>query len=67
VKGDAVDVVYTDAAGEHTLQVDKLVVAVGRRPFTEGLLAEGTGVKWTHAVSFKWTSIAAPTYPMCGR
>ena len=44
VKGAAVDVVYTDAAGEHTLQVDKLVVAVGRRPFTDGLLAEGTGV-----------------------
>ncbi len=42
--GAAVDVVYTDAQGEHTLQVDKLVVAVGRKPFTDGLLAEGTGV-----------------------
>ena len=41
----AVEVVYADAQGEHTLQVDKLVVAVGRRPFTEGLLADGTGVK----------------------
>jgi len=38
-------VAYTDAQGEHTLQVDKLVVAVGRKPFTEGLLAEGTGVR----------------------
>jgi dihydrolipoamide dehydrogenase len=45
VAGNAVDVVYSDAQGEHALQVDKLVVAVGRRPFTEGLLAEGTGVK----------------------
>jgi dihydrolipoamide dehydrogenase len=45
VSGDAVDVVYSDAQGEHTLQVDKLVVAVGRRPFTEGLLADGTGVQ----------------------
>ncbi len=45
VQGGAVDVVYSDAKGEHTLQVDKLVVAVGRRPFTEGLLAEGTGVR----------------------
>ena len=45
VQGNAVDVVYTDAAGEHTLLVDKLVVAVGRRPFTDGLLAEGTGVQ----------------------
>jgi dihydrolipoamide dehydrogenase len=44
-KGGAVDVVYADAQGEHTLQVDKLVVAVGRRPFTEGLLGEGTGVR----------------------
>jgi dihydrolipoamide dehydrogenase len=45
VNGNAVDVVYADAQGEHTLQVDKLVVAVGRRPFTAGLLGEGTGVE----------------------
>ena len=45
VSGNAVDVVYSDASGEHTVQVDKLIVAVGRRPFTEGLLAEGTGVQ----------------------
>jgi dihydrolipoamide dehydrogenase len=44
VSGSAVDVTYTDARGEHTLQVDKLVVAVGRRPFTDGLIADGTGV-----------------------
>jgi dihydrolipoamide dehydrogenase len=44
VAGGAVDVVYSNAQGEHALQVDKLVVAVGRKPFTEGLLAEGTGV-----------------------
>jgi dihydrolipoamide dehydrogenase len=45
VSGGAVDLVYADAQGEHGLQVDKLVVAVGRRPFTENLLAEGTGVE----------------------
>ncbi len=45
VSGNAVDVTYGDAQGEHSLQVDKLVVAVGRRPFTEGLLADGTGVQ----------------------
>jgi dihydrolipoamide dehydrogenase len=45
VAGGAVNVVYADAQGEHALQVDKLVVAVGRRPFTEGLLADGTGVR----------------------
>jgi dihydrolipoamide dehydrogenase len=45
VSGAAVDVVYTDAQGEHMLQVDKLIVAVGRRPFTQNLFAEGTGVE----------------------
>jgi dihydrolipoamide dehydrogenase len=45
VSGEAVDVTYTDAQGEHSLQVDKLIVAVGRRPFTEGLLADGAGVE----------------------
>jgi dihydrolipoamide dehydrogenase len=45
VSGNAVDVMYTDAQGEHSLQVDKLVVAVGRRPFTQDLLAQGTGVE----------------------
>ena len=44
VSGNAVDVKYSDAQGEHSVQFDKLVVAVGRRPFTTGLLAEGTGV-----------------------
>jgi dihydrolipoamide dehydrogenase len=45
VSGNAVDVVYTDAQGEHSLQVDKLIVAVGRRPYTQDLLAAGTGVE----------------------
>jgi dihydrolipoamide dehydrogenase len=45
VSGSVVDVRFADAQGEHTLQVDKLVVAVGRRPFTHDLLAEGTGVQ----------------------
>jgi dihydrolipoamide dehydrogenase len=45
VTGGAVDVTYGDAQGEHKLTVDKLVVAVGRKPFTEGLLGEGTGVR----------------------
>ena len=44
VAGDRVEVVYTTAAGERTLEVDVLVVAVGRRPFTEGLLAPDAGV-----------------------
>jgi dihydrolipoamide dehydrogenase len=45
VKGGAVEVAYADAAGAaQTVTVDKLVVCIGRRPHTEGLLAEGTGV-----------------------
>jgi dihydrolipoamide dehydrogenase len=45
VSGDAVNITYTDAKGDQTLTVDKVVVAVGRRPFTKDLLAQGTGVE----------------------
>lgn len=45
VSGDCVHVTYTDAKGEQSLAVDKLVVAIGRRPYTKDLLADGTGVK----------------------
>ena len=44
-KSSEVHLTYTDAKGEQTLVVDKLLVAVGRRAATKGLLAEGTGVK----------------------
>ena len=44
VKDDGVHVKYTDAGGEQELVVEKLLVAVGRRAATKGLLAEGTGV-----------------------
>lgn len=40
----AVTVTYEDKDGEQTLVVDKLIVAVGRRPYTEGLLAPDCGV-----------------------
>ncbi len=45
VKKNAVEVTYSDKDGEHKLGVDKLLVAVGRRAYTEGLLGDGTGVK----------------------
>jgi dihydrolipoamide dehydrogenase len=45
VSGDSVNVTYTDAKGEQSLTVDKLVVSIGRRPFTKDLLADGTGVQ----------------------
>ncbi len=45
VKKNEVVVTYTDKDGEHTLTVDKLLVAVGRRAYTENLLGDGTGVQ----------------------
>ncbi|MFA6229387.1 MAG: dihydrolipoyl dehydrogenase [Rhodanobacter sp.] len=45
VKKDGVHLVYTDKDGEQKLVVDKLLVAVGRRAYADGLLADDTGVK----------------------
>lgn len=46
VKKDGVHIRYTDDKGAaQELVVDKLLVAVGRRAATKGLLAEGTGVQ----------------------
>ena len=45
IKGEEVIVSYTDAEGEKSLTVDKLLVAVGRRAASKGLLADGTGVQ----------------------
>jgi len=39
-----VSVSYDDSAGSQTLEVDKLIVCVGRRAFTTELLAEDSGV-----------------------
>ena len=40
-----VSVEYEDGEGSHTLEVDKLIVAVGRRPYTDGLFAEDAGIQ----------------------
>ena len=40
-----VHLTYTDKDGEQNLVVDKLLVAVGRRAYTDGLLSEDCGVK----------------------
>ncbi len=45
VDGNAVAVEYEDAGVPKSIEVDKLVVAVGRRPFTEGLYAEDSGIQ----------------------
>lgn len=39
VSGDGVALDYEDGEGSHSLHVDKVVVAVGRKPHTEGLNA----------------------------
>ena len=46
-KNAEVHLTYTDAKGEQQLVVDKLLVAVGRKAASKGLLAENTGVKLT--------------------
>jgi dihydrolipoamide dehydrogenase len=45
VENGAVNVTYTDAKGEQTITVDKLIVAIGRRPYTKDLLGPDTGVQ----------------------
>ena len=42
-KGVKVD--YEDAGGAQSIEVDKLIVAVGRRPFLDGLLADDAGIQ----------------------
>jgi dihydrolipoamide dehydrogenase len=42
-KGVKID--YEDKSGAQSIEVDKLIVAVGRRPFTDGLLAEDSGIQ----------------------
>lgn len=43
-KKSGVTLKYTDAKGEQSVEVDKVVVAIGRRPYSNDLLGEGTGV-----------------------
>ncbi len=44
VKRKKVTVTFQDAEGEKSEEFDKLIVAVGRRPYTEGLLSADCGV-----------------------
>jgi dihydrolipoamide dehydrogenase len=46
IKGKQVEVTYQSVAGEkHKETFDKLIVCVGRRAFTDGLLADDSGVQ----------------------
>lgn len=45
IKNGEVHLTYSDGKAEQALVVDKLLVAVGRKAASKGLLAEGTGVR----------------------
>lgn len=45
IRKDEAHLTYTTTDGEKSLVVDKLLVAVGRRAFTQGVLGDGTGVR----------------------
>ncbi|MBW8824632.1 MAG: dihydrolipoyl dehydrogenase, partial [Xanthomonadales bacterium] len=45
IKPDGVHVTFNDGKADQEMVVDKLLVCVGRRAATKGLLADGTGVK----------------------
>ena len=45
IKGSEVHLAYAGKDGEKSLVVDKLLVAVGRRAYTDGVLGDGTGVR----------------------
>ncbi len=59
VSGKEVVVKFADSQGEQGAAFDRLVVAVGRRPYTQDLLGEGTGVELTSAASSSSTNTAA--------
>ncbi|MDP6377481.1 MAG: dihydrolipoyl dehydrogenase [Pseudomonadales bacterium] len=44
VQGDAVALTYEDSDGAQGVEVDKLIVAVGRKPYSEGLLSSDCGI-----------------------
>jgi dihydrolipoamide dehydrogenase len=44
VSDGVVEVAYDDAQGSQSFEVDKLIVAVGRRPYTDGLFSDDSGI-----------------------
>lgn len=45
VSGDKVTVTYQDKDGDQSMDVDKLIVAVGRRAFVHGVLSDEAGIE----------------------
>ena len=44
INNGVVTVTYQDKDGEKTTEFDKLIVAVGRKPYAQGLLADNSGI-----------------------
>jgi dihydrolipoamide dehydrogenase len=44
LEAGGVSVAYTGAAGAQTVTVDKVIVSIGRKPFSANLLGDGTGI-----------------------
>ena len=66
IKGDEIVVTYKDKDGEKTEVFDKLIVAVGRRPYTEGCIADDAGIQmadrgFVHVDDVCQTSVSAFT------
>jgi dihydrolipoamide dehydrogenase len=52
---------------DESVEVDAVVVSVGRRPFADELGLDGTGVSSAIVASSRSTSTAAPARPTCTR
>ena len=62
IKGDDIHVTFKDGDGEKSEIFDKLIVAVGRRPYTDGCIASDSGVTmadrgFVHVDDFCQTSV----------
>ena len=59
--------ITTLVAGDASYDVEAIVVSVGRRPRSEGLVAEGVASRLTPGASSSPTSTSAPPCPASGR
>ena len=67
VRGTSVNVTYEDKEGSNDLVVDKLIVAVGRKPATADLLGDGTGVNVDERGFIQVDDLCATPWQTVGR
>jgi len=63
IKDGRVTVMLEDESGESPLSFDRLLVSVGRKPFTEDLLAEDSGVQLTESGQIQVDEKSRTTVP----